>query len=268
MSMRARTSRHFGVKLAGITLLFLLAFPLIVLFGVSLNPGVEQIFPPTGLSLRWYYNLANRDGFANAAVLTMILASATAVISVVIATFAGIALVRYRFFGRDAVLTLLLSPLIVPQVVVGMAFLVTLSSLGIVSSVVSLAILHVVITLPFATRVVVAALEGASRTLEEAARSLGAPPAKAFMLVTLPLVRPGIVAGGVFAFVTSFENFTASQFLVWNRTTLPVELYLFVQTENDPTGAAVSSLVVLGVVLFVLAFNRVVGRHLFAPGGH
>ncbi len=262
------TSRHFGIKLAGITLLFLLTFPLVVLFGVSLNPGVEQVFPPTGVSLRWYYNLANRHGFGDATVLTLILASGTAIVGVAVATLAGLALVRYRFFGRDFVLTLLLSPLIVPQVVVGMAFLVTLSSLGIVSSLASLAILHVVITLPFATRVIVAALEGASRSLEEAARSLGAPPAKAFLLVTLPLVRPGIVAGGVFAFVTSFENFTASQFLVWNRTTLPVELYLFVQTENDPTGAAVSSLVVLGVILFVLVFNRLVASHLFTPGRH
>ncbi|MCC7016879.1 MAG: ABC transporter permease [Rhodospirillales bacterium] len=260
-----RQPQHLGIKLAGIGLLFLLTFPLVVLFGVSLNPGVEQVFPPAGISLRWYYNLANRHGFADAAGLTLVLASGTAVVSVVIATFAGLALVRYRFFGRDFVLTLLLSPLIVPQVVVGMAFLVTLSSLGIISSLLSLAILHVVITLPFAIRVVIAALEGASPSLEEAARSLGAAPAKAFLLVTLPLVRSGIVAGGVFAFVTSFENFTASQFLVWNRTTLPVELYLFVQTENDPTGAAVSSLVVLGVVLFVIAFNRLVARHLFTP---
>ena len=259
-----RQPRHLGIKLAGIGLLFLLTFPLVVLFGVSLNPGVEQVFPPTGVSLRWYFNLANRHGFADAAGFTLALAAGTSVVCVVIATFAGLALVRYRFFGRDFVLTLLLSPLIVPQIVVGMAFLVTLSSLGVINSMVSLAILHVVIALPFATRVVIAALESASPALEEAARSLGAPPAKAFLLVTLPLVRSGIVAGGVFAFVTSFENFTASQFLVWSRTTLPVELYLFVQTENDPTGAAVSSLVVLGVILFVLVFSRVVSRHLFA----
>ena len=262
-----RQPRYFGIKLAGIGLLFLLTFPLIVLFGVSLNPGVEQVFPPTGISLRWYHNLANRHGFADAAGLTLVLAFGTAVVCVIVATFAGLALVRYRFFGRDLVLTLLLSPLIVPQIVVGMAFLVTLSSLGVVSSLMSLAILHVVITLPFATRIVIAALESASPALEEAARSLGAPPARAFLLVTLPLVRSGIVAGGLFAFVTSFENFTASQFLVWTRTTLPVELYLFVQTENDPTGAAVASLVVLGVILFVLAFNRLVARHLFAPEG-
>jgi putative spermidine/putrescine transport system permease protein len=152
-------------------------------------------------------------------------------------------------------------------VVTGMAFLVTLSALGIFSSLLSLAVVHLVITLPFATRIVVAALTGASITLEEAARSLGAPPVKAFLLVTLPLARSGIITAGVFAFVTSFENFTASQFLVWDRTTLPVELYTYVQTENDPTAAAVSSLIVLVVVAFVTAFNGFISRHLFSSEG-
>lgn len=261
--MRKRDG-HVWIKLAGAGLLALLLAPLIILIGVSLNPGVEQVFPPTGLSLRWYFNLANRDGFLAAARLTLMLAAGTAVVSVVIALFAALAIVRYDFPGRDLILTLLLSPLIVPQVVVGIAFLVTLSSLGIFSSVFSLALLHIVITLPFATRVVVAALSSASMRLEEAAQSLGAPPAKAFVLITLPLLRSGVVAAGVFAFVTSFENFTASQFLVWDRTTLPVELYTYVQTENDPTAAALSSLIVLSVVGFVVVFNKFVSRQMFS----
>ncbi len=257
---------HFWIKFAGVTLLTLLICPLVILLGVSLNPGVEQLFPPTGLSLRWYFNLANRDGFIDAAKFTLLLAVWSALTSVVIATLAGIAIVRYDFFGRDGVLTLLLSPLIVPQVVVGLAFLVTLSALGVFSSLLSLAILHVVIALPYATRVVISALGGASITLEEAARSLGATPARAFLLVTLPLVRSGIIAAGVFAFVTSFENFTASQFLIWDRTTLPVELYTYVQTENDPTGAAVSSIIVLIVVILVIVFNNFISRHMFSSG--
>ncbi len=257
---------HFWIKIAGAALIAMLACPLIILIGVSLNPGVEQLFPPSGISLRWYFNLANRDGFVAATRLTLLLALWSALASVVISTLAGIAIVRYRFPGRDLVLTLLLSPLIVPQVVVGMAFLITLSAMGIFSSVLTLSILHVVITLPFATRVVVAALSSASIRLEEAARSLGAPPAKAFLLVTLPLVRSGVIAAAVFAFVISFENFTASQFLVWDRTTLPVELYTYVQTENDPTAAAISSLIVLTAIAFVIAFNGFISRHMFGSG--
>lgn len=256
--------KHIGVKIAGYMLMALLAIPLIVLVGVSLNPGVEQVFPPQGISLRWYYNLANRDGFVAALRLTLILAIGSTIVSTMVGLMAGIAITRFEFPGKDLILTLILSPLIVPQVVVGMAFLVTLSGLGIVSSLLSLSLLHCVITLPFTARAIVSALAVSSRSLEEAAQSLGATPARAFFSVTLPIVRPGVIAAAVFAFVTSFENFTASQFLVWDRTTLPVELYNYVQTENDPTAAALSSLILVPVVLLVVLFNRFIGNHMFS----
>jgi putative spermidine/putrescine transport system permease protein len=256
--------RHLGVKVAGYVLLVLLAVPLIVLIGVSLNPGVEQVFPPQGISLRWYYNLANRSGFVPALQMTLILAVGSTIVSTTVGLLAGIALTRFEFPGKDFILTLILSPLIVPQVVVGMAFLVTLSGLGIVTSLLSLSLLHCVITLPFTARAVVSALATSSRSLEEAAQSLGATPARAFLSVTLPIVRPVVIAAAIFAFVTSFENFTASQFLVWDRTTLPVELYNYVQTENDPTAAALSSLILLPVVLLVIVFNRFIAKHMFS----
>ena len=256
--------QHLAVRVAGSLLVALLMLPIVVLIGMSLNAGVEQVFPPQGLSLRWYTNLANRQGFLEAAQLTLLLATGSAIVSVLAGLTAGLALTRYRFFGRDFVLTTLMSPLIVPQVVVGMAFLVTLTSLGIVSSVISLAILHCVLTLPLALRVATAALTGASASLEEAARSLGAPPIQAFFQITVPQIAPGLTAAGVFAFVTSFENFTASQFLVWDRTTLPVAIFLSVQTENDPTAAALSSLIVLAVVALITIFNSFVSQHMFA----
>jgi putative spermidine/putrescine transport system permease protein len=246
-------------KALGYAVLLCLVFPLIVLIGVSLNAGVEQLFPPHGLSLRWYANIVNRDGFVRAIQMTLFLATVSTVSSVVVSILVSLAIVRYKFLGRDLLLTAILSPLIVPQVVVGLAFLITLSALGIFSSMISLVLLHAVITLPFAARVVVSTMMGARISLEEAARSLGAPPWKAFWLITTPLIRPGIGAAAVFAFVTSFENFTASQFLVWDRTTLPVEIYTFVQTENDPTGAAISSAIVLSVCALVLVLNRLLG---------
>lgn len=247
------------VKAVGYGVVLCLLFPLFVLVGVSLNAGVEQNFPPSGLSLRWYANIVNRDGFLRAIEMTLYLAVLSTVVSVVISILVSLAIVRHRFPGKDLLLTAILSPLIVPQVVVGLAFLITLSTLGIFSSMISLALLHAVLTLPFAARVVVSTMMGARISLEEAARSLGAPPWKAFWLVTMPLIRPGIGTAAVFAFVTSFENFTATQFLVWDRTTLPVEIYSFVQTENDPTGAAISSAIVLSVCVLVLVLNRVLG---------
>jgi len=261
--MSVRKTHHLGIRIAGGILIFILVLPIVILIGVSLNSGVEQVFPPRELSLRWYGNLANRNGFVEAARLTLLLAAGSAIVSVATSLCAAVALTRYRFFGRDLVLTLLISPLIVPQVVVGMGFLVTLAAFGIFSSAISLAILHCVITLPFTVRVVVSALSGMPRSLEQAAQSLGARPLRAFFEITIPQVAPGLVAGGIFAFVTSFENFTASQFLVWDRTTLPVALYTSMQTENDPTATALSSLIVLTVVLFIALFNRFVAQHMF-----
>lgn len=256
-------TRHIGIRLAGGVLVLLLFVPIIVLIGVSLNSGVEQVFPPHGLSLRWYENLKYRGGFVESARLTLILAVGSSIVSVFTSLCASVALTRYRFPGRDFFLTLLLSPLIVPQVVVGMGFLVTLASLGIFSSFFSLALLHCVITLPFTVRVVLSAMSGMPASLEQAAQSLGAKPLRAFFEITIPQIAPGLIAAGIFAFVTSFENFTASQFLVWDRTTLPVAIYTSVQTENDPTAAALSSLIVVVVVLFITVFNRFVVQHMF-----
>jgi putative spermidine/putrescine transport system permease protein len=249
-------NRHRSVTVTAVLVLLLLCAPLIVLFGVALNDGPQQLFPPKGLSLRWFVNIFARDGFIKAIVFSIELALLATAASLMLGVLAGLAIVRYRFFGRDLLMTLFMSPLIVPQVVVGMAFLMAFSAARIHSSFLALFVLHVILALPFAIRVVVASLTRFRISLEEAARSLGAPPWKAFFLVTFPVIRSGVVSAGVFAFVASFENFTATQFLVWDRTTLPVEIFSYVQTENDPTGAAMSALVVLVVACLVLLLHR------------
>jgi putative spermidine/putrescine transport system permease protein len=253
--MRPR-NRHFAVTIVAALVLLLLCAPVVVLFGVALNDGPQQLFPPRGLSLRWFMNVFARDGFINAIVFSVELALLATAASLVLGILAGLAIVRYRFFGRDLLMTIFMSPLIVPQVVVGMAFLMAFSAARIHSSFLALFALHVILALPFAIRVVVASLTRFKISLEEAARSLGAPPWKAFFLVTFPVIRSGVVSAGIFAFVASFENFTATQFLVWDRTTLPVEIFSYVQTENDPTGAAMSALVVIVVALLVLMLHR------------
>src|SRR5690348_179201 len=128
--MTVRVTRHLGIRILGGVLIALLVLPIFVLIGVSLNAGVEQAFPPHGLSLRWYQNLANRSGFLAAGQLSLGLAVGSAIISVLTSLSAAVALSRYRFWGRSLVMTLLLSPLIVPEVVIGMGFLITLSAMG------------------------------------------------------------------------------------------------------------------------------------------
>jgi putative spermidine/putrescine transport system permease protein len=95
--------------------------------------------------------------------------------------------------------------------------------------------------------------------MEEAAMVLGAGKYRAFLETTLRMIKPGIVASAIFAFVTSFDNFTASQFLIWDRTTLPIEIYAYITKENDPTVAAVSSVLILMTVGLVILMERWVG---------
>src|SRR6266496_5051769 len=121
--------RGLFAKALGYGVVLCLVFPLVVLIGVSLNAGVEQNFPPHGLSLRWYANIVNRDGFLHAIQMTLFLAVLSTLSSVVISILVALAIVRFEFGGKDLLLTAILSSLIVPQVVVGLAFLITLSAL-------------------------------------------------------------------------------------------------------------------------------------------
>lgn len=236
-----------------------LVVPLLVVVASSLNPTNEPLVPPSGLSLRWYANAFRRPAFLAGFWFSLELAVVSSAASLVIGLLAAVALVRRRFRGRELLAALLLSPLIVPQVVLGMSLLILLSRLGIVSSTVGLGILHVVLTLPYTVRVLTAALTRFPLSLEEAAVVHGAPRPLAFLLVTLPGIKAGVVTAAIFAFVTSFDNFTASQFLTWDRTTLPVEIYSYIRTENDPTVAAISTLLMLGTVGIVLVAERWVG---------
>jgi putative spermidine/putrescine transport system permease protein len=213
-----------------------------------------QQFPPDGISLRWYAAALDRPEFRDSALRSLILAIVASAISVLLGTLSAVALTRYEFKYKRAIEIALLSPLLVPQVVVGMSFLVLMVQLGI-ASLTMLAVLHVILTLPFSVRVTTAALLKANLAVEFAARSLGANPVRAFVLVTLPLIRPGMIAAAIFSFVTSFENFTASQFLIWRQTTLPVELYHYMRTESDPTVAALSAILMLSVATVVIAVS-------------
>jgi putative spermidine/putrescine transport system permease protein len=240
-----------------------LVVPLLVVVASSFNPTNELAVPPSGLSLRWYANVFRREAFLSGFWFSLELAVTSTACSLVIGLLAAVALVRRRFWGRELLAALLLSPLIVPQVVLGMSLLILLSRLGIVSSTIGLGILHVILTLPYTVRVLSAALTRFPVSLEEAAVVHGASRPVAFLLVTIPSIKAGVVTAAIFAFVTSFDNFTATQFLTWDRTTLPVEIYSYIRTENDPTVAAISTLLILGTVGIVLLAERWVGLDTF-----
>jgi len=177
---------------------------------------------------------------------------------------AAIVLVRGRFRGRDLLNAYVTSPLLLPQILTGVAMLQYVSLIGLAQSYAALLIAHVVVTTPYVVRTVSAVLYHFDIALEEAAQSLGASPIRAFFEVTLGLIKPGVVAGAILAFAISFDNFTISLFLTTPKLTpLPIELFAYLKYSFDPTAAAASA-VAIGVTLVgMLLIARFMGLEEF-----
>ena len=248
------TSR--ALALAGCLLLVL---PQIVVIITSIDPSPAAIFPPHGFSLVWYVNALTRPAFREALGISLGVATVCAFIATTIGTLAALLVARHRFRGRTALLAALQLPVLVPEVLLGLGFLILFSRMGLRFSLVNIVLAHVVITIPFAVRVIAANLQTIKPSLEEAAQMLGAGPVKSFLRVTLPIIRTGVVSALLFSFIVSFDNFTISAFLVTGRGTLPIEIYAYIRTESDPTIAAISTMMIMLSVVGILAIDRMLG---------
>jgi len=237
-----------------------MTLPTVVVVIASFNPTAIMSVPPAGLSLRWYVNALTYPQFRRAAVNSLVVTAAAALLALPIGTAAALALERGRLRARNLWTTLLLSPLVVPGVAAGLGFLILAAALGLLRSRTVLVAAHVALVLPFVARSVWVSARNLDPTLERAAASLGATPWRTFRRVTLPLLRPGLVAGFLFAVVVSANEFVVSLFIV-NRVTevLPVAMFTYVVNYTDPTIAAISSLFIAATVTIVWLTDRFVG---------
>ena len=179
--------------------------------------------------------------------------------SLIVGMVAALSLVRRRFMGKDLLNAIVFTPLIVPEVVTGLAFLMLYTKLNMRDSFINITILHIVLGIPYTLRIIMAGLYRFNISLEEAAMSLGARRIATLREVTLPLMKPSLIAAWIFAFVVSFNNFTATLFLVTRKGTLPVEVFSYIRTESDPTIAAFTTLLILSTVFIVMVIARLVG---------
>lgn len=226
----------------------------------SLTAGASMAFPPQGLSLRWYVELFSSPDVLDALWVSLVVAFATSIVAVALAIPAAFALVRHRFRGSAVVEAILLSPLAVPHVVVGIGILQVYSQLAVRADFLSLTIGHLIITIPFATRMLIASLSGLDRRTEHAAASLGAPPARVFRTIVLPQLKVATFGALVAAFIISFDDLALTVFLVQpGYATVPV--LLFGQAENNPSPAihAASVLLLVASWLALLALDRLIG---------
>lgn len=217
-------------------------------------------FPPTGFSLRWYEKFIAEDYYQEGLVTSLIVAAIATLISTILGTLAAVGLDRARFRGRAALQAMLLSPLVVPNVVLGFGMLMFASRLGIIDGLPRLIMGHVLITFPYVMRTTAASLVGIRASYYEAALSLGARPWRALLQITLPLARTGIVAGAIFGFVTSFDDVGISLFLSDAFTfTLPVALLAQMRANLDLTIAALSVIFIVATVLIIVLLDRLAG---------
>jgi putative spermidine/putrescine transport system permease protein len=244
----------------GAVLLFL-SMPIIVAIGVAFGQDKIARFPPTGFSVRWFGAAFSDPTFVAALINSLQLAAFTTVLSILIGLPGAIALVRRRFPAQAALEAFLLSPLSLPGVLFGISMLFFLGATRFGLNWWGLLVAHVVIAVPYVLRAVLAVYRGLDRGLEEAALVLGADPWQTFWHVTLPLLRPGLAAGGLFAFLISFDNVPVSIFLTTARNnTLPVTIMSYLVSQDFDAIIGAISAVQVGIVLVMLyLLDRIYG---------
>jgi putative spermidine/putrescine transport system permease protein len=252
--------------------IFMLA-PIVVVCWVAFTPEGFLSIPVTSFSLRWFRALASYPEFIHAFGISLWLGALSSFVSLLFAVPAALALSRYRFRGRDALSALFLSPLMIPHVVLGIAFLRFFTWIGIGGTFFALVIAHVIVVFPFALRLTLAAATGMDRSVEMAAVSLGADGWTMFRRVTLPSILPGVISGWALAFIQSFDDLTMTVFLSAPGTeTLPVRMFLYIQDNIDPLVTSVSASVIAITMTVLILLDRFVGldRVLTAKGdaGH
>ncbi|CAM2958505.1 ABC transporter permease [Cupriavidus taiwanensis] len=234
--------------------------PLLVVVAVSFTGKGYISMPTDGLSLRWFRAIADAHEIVDAIWLSLTLGLVSATLAVALAVPAALALVRHRFPGRGALMAFFLSPLMIPHVVLGVAFLRFFTTLGVTGSFFWLALTHVVVVMPYALRLVLAAATGLDRDAERAALSLGAGRFTAFRRVVLPLILPGVVGGWMLSFIQSFDELTMTVSVATpGTTTLPVAMYNQIAQTIDPLVASVSTVLIVGTLVLMVLLDRIVG---------
>ncbi len=251
-------------SVVAVTYLLMLA-PVAMVMLISLFDQQIVSFPPSGLTLHWYANAWARHEFASGFAVSVQVALMATAIGVPVGTAAALALARSSLPVKGAFATLLLGPLAVPGIVVGTALYLFYLKIengldqDVVGTMPGLVGAHILLTIPWTVRVVTASLQGLDRVVEEAAANLGARPWTVFRRVTLPMVRPGIVAACMFSFIQSFENLELTLLLVGpGKTTLPVAMLNYLEFRMDPTLAAVATIQILIVAALMVTTDRFV----------
>jgi putative spermidine/putrescine transport system permease protein len=240
-------------------MLFITA-PIAAVVAVSFSTSSFIVFPIPGLTWRWYWHIIEYRPFVTSLITSLELALSSAICAAILGVPAALALTRSRSRWAGPLINMLLAPVSVPAIVLGFALLYYLASLSFGLTFTSLLVAHTVAGIPYLVRTVIATYRSLPASLEECACILGATRWQTLRHCTLPLVRPGIFAGGLFAVLTSLDNLPLSYFFgSANTNTLPVVMLSYMENQFDPSIAAISTVQMLIAVLALLLLDRIYG---------
>lgn len=246
--------------ICGLILLFLI-LPVLVIIPLSFNDSSFLVYPMTGFSLKWYHEFFSSPDWIRSLKNSLIVAPAATFVAMVLGTLASIGLTRTEFRGKALLTSLLISPMVVPVVIVGVAGYLFFAPLGMNNSYVTLIMLHAALGVPFVVITVSATLQGFNTNLLKAAANLGASPVHTFFRVTLPLIAPGVISGALFAFGTSFDEVVVTIFIAGtDQATLPRTMFSGIRENLSPTIAAAATLLILFSVVMLLTLEWLRGR--------
>ena len=245
---------------------FMLA-PIVVVCAVAFTPEGYLSFPTRGLSLRWFRAIGDYPEFIRAFWLSIGLGALSSAIALAVSVPAALAIARLRFAGREPLTALFMSPLMIPHVVLGIAFLRFFTEIGLGGSFTGLVLAHIILVFPFALRLTLASAVGLDRSIEQAAVSLGATEWTLTRRITLPLILPGLVSGWALAFIQSFDEVTKTVFVAAPGTaTLPVRMFLYIQDNIDPLVTSVSASVIAITAVALVILDRLYGLERLLSG--
>jgi putative spermidine/putrescine transport system permease protein len=260
---QTRTERVARVALVaggGAVLLFLIA-PILAILPLSVNDSEFLTYPLRGLTSRWYESVFASDKWRLAVANSFLIGLPATLIATGLGTLAAIGLALADFRGKAAATALLLSPLIVPIVIVAVGSYFFFAPLGLTQTYTGLIMVHAALGAPFVVVTVSAALASFDRTLSRAAAGLGADPVTVFRRVMLPLVAPGVASGALFAFATSFDEVVTVLLLgAPHQRTIPREMFSGLRDSFNPTIAAVATMLILFAVVLLLAVEGLRAR--------
>lgn len=260
MKMSAEGSDSWALRILIASIVIFLVFPVVISVPMSFSAAKFISFPPEGLTLHWYVNFFTNREWMNSFGISLILATSSAVISIAIGTGMAYAIDRHKFPGKQLLNSFIMLPLVVPGVITGVAVLAFYILIGVGITLLGLIIAHVTFCTAYVVKTVGSSLAKFDINIEQAAEVLGASKARAIWEITIPVIKTGIVAGGLLAWMESFNDFTIAFFISKaGMQPLQVLLYSYIKFNPDPTIAVASVIQVLVTMLAIIAVNKLAG---------